>query len=110
MVASLVISGVLLVAMVAAAAYAVVRLPKGARVPLHAGTPEYSVWLSKPAALSAWLAAGALAFAALTALTLSRVGAGWVPSMRVTLLPAVMFVALAGEVAAIISARRRAGV
>lgn len=110
MVASLVVSGVLLMAMVAAAGYAVVRLPKGARVPLHAGTPEYSIWLPKPAGLFAWLAAGALAFGAVATLTLSRVGAGWVSSMRVTVLPAVMCVALAGEVAAIISARRRAGV
>jgi hypothetical protein len=110
LIASLVISGVLLLAMVIAAAYAVVRLPKGARVPVHAGAPEYSIWLPKPAGLTAWLAAGALAFAVLTVLTLGRVGAGWVTSMRVTVLPAVMCVALAGEVAAIISARRRAGV
>jgi hypothetical protein len=109
LIASLVVSGVLLMAMVIAAAYAVVRLPKGARVPLHAGTPEYSVWLSKPLGLTAWLAAGGLAFAVVAAVTLSRVGAGWVSSMRVTVLPAVMCVALAGEVAAIISARRRAG-
>jgi hypothetical protein len=105
LIASLVISGLLLLGMVGAAGYAVVRLPADARVPLHAGTPEYSVWLPKRAGLSIWLAAAAVAFAALAWLTLSRVAANWATSMRVTLLPAVMFVALAAEVAAIILAR-----
>ena len=105
LIASLVISGLLLLALVGAAGYAVVRLPGDARVPLHAGTPEYSVWLPKRAGLSVWLAAGAVAFAALAWLTLSRAAANWATSMRVTLLPAVMFVALAAEVAAIILAR-----
>ncbi len=108
--ASLVIGGVLLLAMIVAAGCALVSLPKGARVPLHAGAPEYSVWLPKPAGLSAWLAVGALAFGGLASLTASRVAAGWATSMRVTLLPAVMCVALAAELAAIISARRLAEV
>ncbi len=103
------ISGLLLLGMVGAACYAVVSLPKGARVPLHAGTPEYSIWLPKAVGLAAWLAAGAVAFAALATVTLSSVAANWVTSMRVTLPPAVMCVALAAEVAAIISARKRCG-
>ena len=105
MIASLVISGLLMLGMVVAAGYAVVRLPGDARVPLHAGSPEYSLWLSKRIGLSVWLAAGAVAFAAIAWLTLSRVAANWATSMRVTLLPAVMLVALAAEVAAIIIAR-----
>jgi 2-succinyl-5-enolpyruvyl-6-hydroxy-3-cyclohexene-1-carboxylate synthase len=108
LIASLAIGGVLLAVMVVAAGYAAVRLPRDARVPLHAGSPEYSVWLPKRAGLSVWLAAGAVAFAGLAWLCLSRVAANWVTSMRVTLLPAVMGVALAAEVAAIISARRSA--
>ena len=108
MAASLVIGGLLLAAMIAAAGYAVVRLPRDARVPLHAGTPAYSVWLSKRAGLAAWLGAGAIAFAVLAWLTLSQVAANWVTSMRVVLLPAVMLVALAAEVAAIILARTSA--
>jgi hypothetical protein len=105
LIASLVISGLLMLGMIVAAGWAVVRLPGDARVPLHAGSPEFSVWLSKRAGLSVWLAAGAVAFAALGWLTLSKVAANWATSMRVTLLPAVMLVALAAEVAAIISAR-----
>jgi len=108
LIASLIIGGLLLTAMIVAAGYAAVRLPGAARVPLHAGSPEYSVWLSKRAGLSVWLAAGAVAFAVLTWLTLSRAAANWATSMRVTLLPAVMCVALAAEVAAIILARRSA--
>lgn len=105
MIASLVISGLLMLAMIVAAGWAVVRLPGDARVPLHAGSPEYAVWLSKRAGLTVWLAAGAVAFAALAWLTLGKVAANWATSMRVTLLPAVMLVALAAEVAAVISAR-----
>ena len=108
MTASLAVGGLLLAGMVVATWYAAVRLPGHARVPLHAGTPEHSVWLSKRAGLSAWLAAGAVAFAALAWLTLSTAAANWATSMRVTLLPAVMCVALAAEVAAIILARRSA--
>lgn len=106
MIASLAIGGVLLAGMVVAAGYAAVRLPGTARVPLHAGMPEYCIWLSKRAGLSAWLAAGAVAFALLAWLTLSRAAANWASSMRMTLLPAVMCVALAAEVAAIIMARQ----
>ena len=106
MIASLVVGGLLLAGMIAATWYAAVRLPGDARVPLHAGTPDYSVWLSKRAGLSAWLAAGSVVFAALAWLTVSHVAANWAASMRVTLLPAVMCVALAAEVAAIILARR----
>ena len=106
MIASLAIGGVLLAGMIVATGYAAVRLPGTARVPLHAGMPEYRIWLSKRAGLSAWLAAGAAAFALLTWLSLSRMAANWASSMRMTLLPAVMCVALAAEVAAIIMARQ----
>jgi hypothetical protein len=104
--ASLAISAVLLLAMVVTAGYAVVSLPRGARVPVNAGVPEHSVWLGKPAGLAVWLAAGAVAFTALTWLTLSGVAADWTTSMRVTLPPAVLFVVLAGEAAAVVTARR----
>jgi hypothetical protein len=103
-----VVSGVLLAGMVAAAWYAVVGLPKAARVPLHAGTPEWSIWLPKAAGLAVWLGGGALAFATLAALTLSGAAANWASSLRVTLTPAVLLVVLAAEVAAINSARQAA--
>jgi len=109
LIASLVVSGVLLAGMVAAAWYAVVGLPKAARVPLHAGTPEWSIWLPKAAGLAVWLGGGALAFATLAALTLSGAAANWASSLRVTLTPAVLLVVLAAEVAAINSARQAAG-
>ena len=108
LIAALVIGGVLLLAMVAAAGYAIRTLPSGARVPLHAGTPEYSVWLSKRAGLAAWLGIGVAAFAVFAALTVSGIASNWSPSMRAVLPPSVMSVALAAEAAAIISAQRRA--
>jgi len=102
-----VIGGVLLIGMVVATGYAITALPADARVPLHAGAPEYSIWLSKRAGLAVWLAAGVVAFAAIASLTLSNVAANWATSVRVVLLPSVMCVALAAEAAAIITARQR---
>lgn len=107
MVASLAIGGVLLLGMVAAAGYAIRTLPASASVPVQAGAPEYSLWLSKRAGLAAWLGIGAAAFAVFAALTASRIAANWSPSLRAVLLPSVMCVVLAAEAAAIISARRR---
>jgi hypothetical protein len=108
LIAPLAIGAVLLAGMGVATGYAAVRLPGTARVPLHAGTPEYRIWLSKRAGLSAWLAAGTAAFVLLAWLSLSPAAATWASSMRMTLLPAVMCVALAAEVAAIIMARQDA--
>jgi hypothetical protein len=105
-VAALVIGGVFLLGMVAATGYAARTLPAGARVPLNAGVPERSVWLSKPAGLAAWLGAGVAAFAVLVALTLNSLSANWADSMRVALLPSVMLVLLAAQAAAVIVARR----
>ena len=101
------IGGVLLAGMIAAAGYAIRTLPADARVPLHAGAPEYSVWLSKRAGLAVWLGIGAAAFAVVASLTVSRVAGNWSPSLRLVLLPSVMCVALAAEAAAIITSRRR---
>lgn len=106
MIASLTIGGLLLAGMVAAAGYAVRTLPADARVPLHAGAPEYSVWLSKRAGLAAWVAIGVAAFAAVASVTVSHVAVNWSPSLRVVLLPSVMCVALAAEAAAIITSRK----
>ena len=105
-VAAVVIGAVFLLGMVAAAGYAAWMLPPGARVPLNAGVPEYSVWLSKPVGLAAWLGVGVAAFAAVGALTLSGLAANWEQSTRFVLLPGVMMVVLAGEASALIVARR----
>jgi hypothetical protein len=109
-VAALVIGGVLLLGMIAVAGYAVRALPAGASVPLHAGAPEYSLWLAKRAGLAAWLGIGVAAFAIFAGLTVSSIAGNWAASVRVVLLPSVMCVVLAAEAAAIISARRRGAV
>ncbi len=108
MAAALVIGGVLLLGMVATAGYAARALPAGARVPLNAGVPEYSVWLPKRAGQAAGVGVGAAAFTALAALTMSGLAAGWAQSLRVVLLPCVMTVVLAAEAGAVIVARRHA--
>jgi hypothetical protein len=106
-VAAVLIGGVFLLGMVAAAGYAAWVLPAGARVPLNAGVPEYSVWLPKPAALAAWLGAGVVTFAAFAALTLNGLAADWAFSLRVVLLPCAMLLVLAAEAGAVILARQR---
>jgi hypothetical protein len=105
-VAAVVIGGVFLLGMAAAAVYAAHTLPAGARVPFNPGMPEYSIWLSKPAGLAAWLGVGVAAFAVFAALTLSSLTADWAQSLRFVLLPSVMLVVLAAEAGAVIVARR----
>jgi hypothetical protein len=103
----MVIGGLFLLGMAVVAGYAARTLPTGARVPLNAGVPEYSFWLSKPAGLAAWLVAGAVTFAAFALVTLSDLAANWATSLRVVLLPGVMLVVLAAEAGAVILAQRR---
>lgn len=108
MAAAVVIGGVFLAGMVAAAGYAAWTLPAGARVPLNAGVPQFSFWLPKPAGLAAWLGAGVVTFAAFASVTLSGPAANWAASLRVVLLPCAMMIVLAAEAGAVISARQRA--
>jgi hypothetical protein len=103
---AVVIGGVFLASMAGVTGYALRALPAGALVPLNAGVPEHSVWLSRPAGLSAWAGIGAAAYAVGTALTVA-VGANWMPSVRMVLLPCVMLIVLAAQVGAVICARRR---
>ena len=107
MIASVATGGLLLLGMVAVAWYAARVLPAGARVPLNAGVPEYSVWLPKLAGLAAWLAAGVLTFAAIGAVTLDSLSAAWAASQRVVLLPCAMLIVLAAQAGAVIMARRQ---
>ncbi|HEX6451524.1 MAG TPA: hypothetical protein VF060_18930 [Trebonia sp.] len=106
--AALVIGGLFLAAMACVAGYAARTLPAGARVPLNAGVPEYSLWLSRRIGLAAWLGAGAVAYAVIASLTESGIAANWSPSVRTVLLPAVMLVVLAAETGAVLAARRGA--
>jgi hypothetical protein len=108
LIASVVIGGVLMAGMVAVAWYAARVLPAGARVPLNAGVPEYSLWLPKAAGLAAWLAAGAVTFAAVAMVTLDSLAANWATSLRVVLLPCAMLIVLAAQGGAVIYARRQA--
>jgi len=108
LIASVVIGGLLMLGMVAVAWHAARALPAGARVPLNAGVPEYSVWLPKAAGLAAWLVAGTVTFAAFAAVTLDGLSADWATSLRVVLLPCAMLVVLAAQAGAVIVAERLA--
>ena len=104
----MVIGGLFLAGMVATAGYAAWTLPAGARVPLNAGVPEFSLWLPKLAGLAAWLGAGVVTFAVVASVTLNGHAATWASSLRVVLLPCAMMIVLAAEAGAVISARQRA--
>jgi hypothetical protein len=106
MTVAVVIGAIFLAGMAVVTGYAARTLPAGALVPLNAGVPEYSVWLSRLAGLTAWAGIGVVVYAVFAALTMS-VGADWMPAVRTVLLPSVMLVVLAAQVGAVICARRR---
>jgi len=105
-VASLVVSGVLLLAMIAASMWAAVALPASARIALHFGSVEHCYLVPKRAGLVIWPAAGALVFGVLGGLAASRLAAGWVPGVRVVLAPAALCVLAGFQAGALALARR----
>lgn len=109
MVASLVLGGVLLLAMVAASGRAATALPADARIAIHCGSVEHCYLASKRAGLVIWPVAGAVLFGVLSGITGSSVAGDWVPGVRDVLVPAVMCVALAFQVGAVIRAGSAGG-
>jgi hypothetical protein len=108
MVASLVIGGILLLAMIAASGWAAITLPPGAQVPIHFGSDEHRYWVPKRTGLVAWPAAGALAYGILGGLSASSAASGWVPGVRDVLMPAVMCVVFGFQAGALVLARQHA--
>lgn len=106
MVASWIVGGVLLLAMVAASARGAVVLPADARIPVHYGSPEHRYLASKRAGLLIWPAIGAVLFGALGGVAWSGLASDWVPGIRATLGPAVLVVALGFQAGALVLARR----
>jgi hypothetical protein len=108
-VASWVIGGVLLLAMLAASGRAAAVLPADARIAIHCGSVEHCYLVSKRAGLVIWPAVGAVLFGVLGGITGSGVAGDWVPGVRDVLVPAVMCVALAFQVGAMIRAGSAGG-
>jgi hypothetical protein len=104
--ASLTAGGVLLLAMIAASARGAVRLAADARIPVHYGSVEHCLYVSKRVGLVIWPGAGAVLFGVLSAITGSRLAAGWVPGVRDVLVPAVLCVTLGFQVGALVMAAR----
>lgn len=105
-VASWVAGGVLLLAMIAASVRGAVRLPAGARIPVHYGSPERCYRASKRAGLVIWPAIGAVLFGAAAGVAGSSLAADWVPGIRATLAPAVVVIALGFQAGALVLAGR----
>jgi hypothetical protein len=103
-VAALAVGGVLLTVMIAASGYAAVILPADARIPLHFGSHERVLLVSKRAGLVLWPAAGALVYGVLGGISASSLAAGWVPGVRDVLMPALMCVVLGFQVGTLILA------
>jgi len=104
--ASLTVGGVLLLAMIAASARGAVRLAADARIPVHYGSVEHCLYVSKRVGLVIWPGVGAVLFGVLSAIAGSRLAAGWVPGVRDVLVPAVLCVTLGFQVGALVMAAR----
>jgi hypothetical protein len=103
-VASLVIGGVLLLAMIVASGRAAVTLPAQARIPVHIGSVEHCYLASKRAGLVIWPAVGVVLFGVVGGITGNKMAANWVPGVRDVLTPAVLGVALAFQIGALVLA------
>ena len=106
MVASLIVGGVFVLAMVIASVRGAVVLPADARIPVHAGSVERCYLAPKRAGLVIWPGAGALAFGLLGGVAASSLAADWTASVRTVLMPAVVGVLLAFQVGALVLAQR----
>lgn len=107
--ASLIVGGVFVLAMVVASVRGAVVLPADARIPVHAGSVERCYLAPKRAGLVIWPAVGALAFGALGEVAASSLAADWTAGVRTVLMPAVVGVLLAFQVGALVLARRQGG-
>ena len=106
MLASLIVGGVFVLAMVIASVRGAVVLPADARIPVHAGSVERCYLVPKRAGLVIWPGAGALVFGLLGGVAASSLAADWTASVRTVLMPAVVGVLLAFQVGALAIARR----
>ncbi len=104
MVAALTVGGVLLTLMIAASGYAAVILPGNARIPLHLGSHQHAVLVSKRAGLVAWPAAGAVLYGIVGGISASSLASDWVPGVRDVLMPAVLVVVLGFQAGALVLA------
>jgi hypothetical protein len=109
MVASLVIGGILVLAMIAASGWAAVTLAPDARVPIHVGSPEHCYLASRRAGLVIWPVVGAVLYGVVGGVAGSSLASNWVPGVRDVLMPAVLCVVLGFQVGALVLARRGAG-
>lgn len=107
MVASLVVGGVLLLAMIVASARGAVTLAADARIPVHCGSAEHCLLVSKRTGLIIWPAMGAVLFAVLGGIAESSLAAGWVPGVRDVLVPAALCVVLGFQAGALVLAGRK---
>ena len=106
--ASLIVGGVFVLAMVVASVRGAVVLPADVRIPVHAGSVERCYLAPKRAGLVIWPGAGVLAFGLLGGLVASSLADGWTASVRDVLTPAVVGVLLAFQVGALVLAGRGA--
>ena len=104
--ASLIVGGVFLLAMVIASVRGAVVLPADARIPVHAGSVEHCYLAPKRAGLIIWPGAGALVFGVLGGVAASSLAADWTAGVRDVLTPAVLGVLLAFQAGALALARR----
>jgi hypothetical protein len=106
MVASLVIGGVLVLAMIVASGRAAVTLAADARIPIHCGSPDHCYLASKRAGLVIWPAVGLVLYGTIGGVAGSSLASNWAPGVREVLTPAVLCVVLGFQAGALVLARR----
>lgn len=105
---SLIIGGVLLLAMIGASLYGTVTLPAGAQMPVHFGPTGYNRWVSKNVGLTIWPALGVLVYVILIVTNRTHQAHGGPgPAVGLSIALGVMLVTEVGALAVALSRSRR---
>jgi hypothetical protein len=102
---SLVVCGLLVLAMVGVSAYGARSLPPGARIPIHYGLGTYNNFAPKAIGLVMWPAGGAVAYGIFAGIEAGAIKPDHPGGSGGVILPVVLVVILAGQIGAIRAAR-----
>jgi len=104
---SLVLGGMLVLAMTSVTVYGWLRLPSDARIPVHHGLGSYNNYRKKTVGLLSWPAVGVLIYAILIAVAANTLRANHASKSTVlVILPATLVIVLLLQIGAIRAASR----
>jgi|ERR1700691_2409727 hypothetical protein len=103
---TLIIGGVLLLAIIGVSLYGAVTLPPGAQVPIHFGPAGYNRWLSKKVGLASWPTLAAVVYVIVVA-TAHDKGIHGSPAIGLTIALGVILAAQIGALTVAVTRGRR---